>query len=36
MERRGTLKSWNDQKGFGFIVPDQGGRRICAYLRNAR
>lgn len=30
MEQRGTLKSWNDQKGFGFIVPDQGGQ---TYLR---
>ena len=29
MEQRGTLKSWNDQKGFGFIRPEQGGEMFA-------
>ncbi len=24
----GTIKSWNDERGFGFIEPDQGGQEI--------
>ena len=41
MRFEGTLKSWNDERGFGFIAPDQGsdeaflnvkassGRTVC-------
>ena len=39
MEQRGTLKSWNDQQGFGFIRPQQGGAEVFAHisaLRGAR
>ena len=36
MEQRGTLKSWNDQKGFGFIVPDQGGSDVFAPISAMR
>lgn len=31
MELRGTLKSWDDGKGFGFIRPEQGGAEIFAH-----
>ncbi|MCW3149712.1 cold shock and DUF1294 domain-containing protein [Stutzerimonas stutzeri] len=32
MELRGTLKSWNDQKGFGFIRPERGGEDVFAHI----
>lgn len=36
MERRGTLKSWNDDKGFGFIRPEQGGADVFAHISAMR
>jgi len=36
MEQRGTLKSWNDQKGFGFIVAEQGGSEVFAHISAMR
>ena len=28
----GTLKSWNDERGFGFIAADQGGDEIFVHI----
>ncbi len=32
MEQRGTLQSWNDSKGFGFIEPEGGGETVFAHI----
>lgn len=32
MEQRGTLRNWNDAKGFGFIRPDGGGAEVFAHI----
>lgn len=29
----GTLKSWNDERGFGFIEPLQGGQEIFVHIK---
>lgn len=31
MRIEGTLKKWNDARGFGFIVPTQGGQEIFVH-----
>lgn len=36
MEQRGLLKSWNDDKGFGFILPQQGGAEVFAHISAMR
>lgn len=36
MELRGHLKSWNDDKGFGFIRPEQGGDEVFAHISAMR
>lgn len=36
MEQRGVLRSWNDSKGFGFIVPEQGGDDVFAHISAMR
>ena len=33
MRFEGTLKSWNDERGFGFIAPDQGGDEIFVHIK---
>lgn len=30
--RRGMLQEWNDERGFGFIVPSAGGSRVFAHV----
>lgn len=36
MERHGVLKSWNDEKGFGFIQPDDGNQRVFVHISVVR
>ena len=32
----GTIKTWNDDRGFGFIVPTQGGQEIFFHIKAFR
>lgn len=34
MRFEGTLKSWEDERGFGFIQPDQGGEEIFVHIKS--
>ena len=36
MEQRGRLRNWNDDKGFGFIQPEQGGAELFAHISAMR
>src|SRR5215204_1393102 len=33
MRCKGKLKSWNDDRGFGFIDPIQGGQEIFVHIK---
>ena len=33
MRFSGKLKTWNDERGFGFIEPDQGGAELFAHIK---
>ena len=30
----GEIASWNDERGFGFIAPDQGGQQIFLHIKS--
>ena len=34
MRFSGTLKTWNDERGFGFIEPNQGGQQIFVHIKD--
>ncbi|WP_454255429.1 DUF1294 domain-containing protein [Pseudomonas sp. Marseille-Q8238] len=36
MELRGVLRSWNDDKGFGFIRPERGGDDVFVHISAMR
>ena len=33
MRFEGTLKSWNDERGFGFVAPDQGSDEVFVHIK---
>lgn len=34
MSIRGKIATWNDEKGFGFIVPNSGGNQIFVHIKD--
>lgn len=34
MRFTGTLDTWNDERGFGFIEPTQGGQRLFVHIKD--
>lgn len=33
MRTKGKIASWNDEKGFGFITPNAGGKRVFIHIK---
>ena len=36
MRFEGTLKTWNDERGFGFLEPLRGGEDIFVHVKELR
>lgn len=36
MRIKGEISAWNEEKGFGFITPDSGGKRIFVHIKEFR
>lgn len=36
MGNKGTVASWDDEKGYGFIVPDNGGPKVFFHIKALR
>ena len=36
MRFEGVLSQWNDERGFGFIEPTQGGQEIFVHIKAFR
>jgi len=34
MRFTGTLKTWNDERGFGFLEPEQGGQELFVHIKS--
>lgn len=33
MRRKGRIAEWNDARGFGFVVPEDGGEKLFVHIR---